>query len=248
MVLNYGVKGEDGNMMQELEAVLQECRKVIITSDSSKHVQCLYIGGSIHSDDRIRDSDIDIIGIVYESFPEDMEVQINRELKKNITEIKCTLRVLYINELRGGSQRGFITTLLPIKIFIRRIPFFPLIWGVPLNIEETIGPYTIQEEIAVQSSLIRGYIASARSTEQQTPFEWIPKGILYLASLEAVLLLKAEYTTSFAETQKQWSDDKTHIVHDSMYIRKKNYAIPEKEKEQYMQKAISYIEQLGEKF
>lgn len=231
--------------MKELNYIIERCRKIIIVPNTRECIHALYIGGSIKPQDRIKKSDIDIIGIVNEDFPDDLEAKINKELKESLKEIKCKLRVIYLSELQGGKQKSFISKLLPIRLFIRRIPSFPLIWGKPLKIEDTIGPYTFKEEIEIQIKLIKKYIINTKSDEKQIPFEWIPKAVLYLAALELVVVKKTEYSTSFSEIQNQLNDDKDHIVHDSIKIRKKNYDISEIEKEKYIIKAIRYMENIS---
>ena len=231
-------------MMQKIIRIIEECKKIILDQNNSDSIQALYIGGSIKPQDRVRDSDIDVIGIVFETFPEDLEAKINKELKESIINMKCKLRVLYLSELQGGNQKGFISKLLPVKLFIRRIPFFPLIWGNPLEIENTIGPYTIHEEIKVQTVLLTKYINNIDSINNKIPFEWIPKAILYLAALELEFRRKAEYTISFSEIQNQWNDHKNHIVHDSIHIRQNNYEISDSDKDKYITKAINYMENI----
>ncbi len=230
--------------MQYLTGIIEKCKKIIIQPSTSKYIQALYIGGSINPQDRIKESDIDIIGIVNKNFPDTLETKINKDLKESIKEMKCKLRVLYISELQGGKQKGFISKLLPIRLFIRRIPFFPLIWGNPLKIEDTIGPYTFKEEIEIQIKLLQEYIKNTNSDYIQIPFEWIPKTILYLTAIELVVVKKTEYLTSFSKIQNQWNSEKNHIVHDSIEIRKKNYDISVNEKEEYIIKAINYMEDL----
>ncbi len=230
--------------MKKINRLIEECKGMIINHDNRESIQALYIGGSIKPQDRVRDSDIDIIGIVFETFPEDLEAKINIELKETILNMKCKLRVLYLSELQGGNQKGFISKLLPVKLFIRRIPFFPLIWENPLKIEATIGSYTIIEEIEVQTTLLKKYINNLDSINNKSPFEWIPKAILYLAALELELIKKAEYTTSFSEIQNEWNDHKNHIVHDSIQIRQNNYEISDSDKEKYITKAFNYMENI----
>ncbi|NQT60969.1 MAG: hypothetical protein HQ557_18530 [Bacteroidetes bacterium] len=231
--------------MKELADIVEKCKQIIITPETISCIQALYIGGSIKPKDRTPNSDIDIIGIVENSFPEDLEADINKLLKKSIEEMKCKLRVLYLSELKGGKQRGFISTLLPIRLFIRRIPSFPLIWGIPLNINETIGAYTLKEEIKVQSLLIKKYIKNIHSNDKKIPFEWIPKAVLYLSALELVLVRGIEYSTSFFEIQYCWNDDRYHIAHDSMDIRGKGYDISLHDKSVYIAKAESYLEKMN---
>ena len=234
--------------MKDLIDIIEKCKKIIITPENIPCIQALYIGGSIKPNDRTPNSDIDLIGIVNDGFPEDLEANINELLNKLIREMKCKLRVLYLSELKGGKKKGFISTLLPIRLFIRRIPSFPLIWGSPLNVNETIGVYSLKEEISVQSSLIRNYIENTNSNEKGIPFEWVPKAILYLSAIELVLAKDVDYSTSFTEIQDSWNDDKYHITHESMEIREKGYDISLHEKKVYIAKAENYLAKLGQMY
>ena len=227
--------------MQDLNTLIEKCKQIITSEVDNKSICSLYIGGSIKPQDRIKESDIDLIGIVNDNFPEDLEMQINKILKASIREMKCKLRVLYLSELKGNKQKGFISRLLPIRLFIRRIPFFPLIWGTPLKIEDTIGVYTLEEEVEIYNQLINEYIIKSKSIKNQIPFEWIPKAVLYLAALELVIVKKAEFTTSFSEIQRLWNSDRKHIVHDSINIRQRNDILSETDKAEFLSKTIKYI-------
>ena len=229
--------------MIELNNIIEKCKDIILTPETTQYIQALYIGGSIKPEDRTPKSDLDLIGIVDDAFEEDLEAVINGILKNKIQEMKCKLRVLYLSELKGGKQKGFITTLLPIRLFIRRIPYFPLIWGTQLDINETIGAYSFEEELTVQSNLIKKYIANTNGKE--IPFEWIPKAVLYLSAIELVLEKKVEYSTSFTKNQECWMDDSQHIAHDSMKIREKEYKISELEKKSYITKVEAYLSALS---
>ncbi len=233
--------------MIELDDIIENCKTIILGFRSSEHIESLYIGGSIKPEDRTRDSDIDIIGIVDDSFPENDETEINKKLKESISVMKCKLRVLFMSELSGGKPKSYISSLLPVRLFLRRIPSFPLIWGDRLDIGKTIGPYTYEEEIQVQTRLIMDFIARQNDPVKPRPFEWIPKAVLYLSALESAFFCENEYTTSFSEVCNQWMKKKDHIVHNCITIRKAGYDIPEKEKEDFINKVTRYLEILNVK-
>jgi hypothetical protein len=234
------------NSRQDVKGILEECKSMILIPKYAKHIKSLYIGGSFKEEDRTEESDLDLIGIVYEDFEPVYERYINQDLQKIIPLMKCKLRVLYLSELQGDHQKGFITKLLPIKLFIRRIPQFPLIWGTPLSVDETIGPYSLKEEIHVQSLLIESYIERLNASENKIPFEWIPKAVLYLSAVEAVIVKNCDFTTSFSEIENNWKRETDHISHHSMRIRKAKYGISEEEKHEYIKFVRGYLEELAE--
>jgi hypothetical protein len=88
-------------------------------------------------------------------------------------------------------DKSILSSLLPIRLFLRRIPSYPLIWGDLLNIDETIGPFTYDEEIYVQIRLIHRYIDDQNS-KKPIPFEWISKEVSYLSVLESALFYEEE--------------------------------------------------------
>ena len=229
--------------MWGLTKIVEKSKSIIKNHDTTDSIKSLYIGGSIKPEDRIQNSDIDVIGIVDDGFPINREAEINIDLKESLPEMKCKLRVLYLSELHGGKPKSFISSLLPIRLFLRRIPSYPLIWGDPLNIDETIGPYTYDEEIYIQISIIHRYIDDQNS-KKPIPFEWIPKAVSYLSALESALFNEEEYSTSFSEIQNQLKNDKKHIIHDCIKIRKALYDIGEVEKEEFISKVHEYLERL----
>jgi hypothetical protein len=230
--------------MRVLSELIEKSKSIITNYDTTNSIKSLYIDGSIKPEDRTKNSDIDVIGIVDDDFPGNREAEINRDLKESIPEMKCKLRVLYLSELHGGKTKSFISSLLPVQLFLRRIPLFPLIWGDPLNIDETIGPYTYDEEIRVQISLILRYITNQNSIKP-IPFEWIPKAVVYLSAIESALFNEEAYSTSFSEIQYQWKNDREHIVHDCIKIRNFSYALGKVKKDEFINKVYEYLKMLS---
>lgn len=230
--------------MDNLTEIIEKCKRIIITPITENIVESLYIGGSIQAKDRIETSDIDIIGIVKDNFPEEFENKINAELKNKIKEMTCKLRIIYDSELKGGEQKGFITKLLPVKLFIRRLPHFPIIWGKEIDTNNTIGPYSYNEEAKVQIKIIKNYIKQINAKTKPVPFEWIPKAVFYLSAIELASECKTKYLTSLSEIESQLKEEKNHIVHESMKIRLKNYEITEREKVDYLNKVLEYLEEI----
>jgi hypothetical protein len=230
--------------MYGLTNIIEQCIKIIISPKTKKIIYALYIGGSLKPEDRIESSDIDIIGFVKDNFPIEFEKDFNRQLQNEIHNMQCKLRIIYISEIKGGKPKSFIATLLPIRLFLRRLPCFPLIWGKEIDLSTTIGPYSYREELKVQTKLIQNYI-NRYNSDNPVPFEWIPKAILYISAVELVLKYKSEYTTSFSEIEKQFKDEKSHIVHESMILRLKNYRIEEKEKDNYLVRVLDHLDELN---
>ena len=88
--------------------------------------------------------------------------------------IEVKLRVLYESELAGDKQKGFVSQLIPIRLWIKRIPHFVHIWGERFNAAETIEPYSSVEEAKTQIAIVRDYIAKWRNAAESFHFDWIP--------------------------------------------------------------------------
>jgi hypothetical protein len=232
-----------------LQKVIDESTRIILENDQNNGITGLYIGGTIKEEDRTNDSDIDYIGIVNSQFKDNDEKMINEILKKTCAQLGTAvkIRVLYESELAGGKQKGFITKLIPIKIWIKRIPHFVHVWGEKLNLAETIGSYSHAEEAENQIRIINGYIAKWRRDEDTFHFDWIPKAIMYLCSAEAEAEYGRKYTISFSDLLEEFGGMEDHIMHESIFHRRYFKETDKEQKEIYLRQVSIYLKEIEQK-
>ncbi|MBT3272394.1 MAG: hypothetical protein HN368_04505 [Spirochaetales bacterium] len=229
-----------------MKDIIEKSIKLILENDRSGGISSIFIGGTIKEEDRTKDSDIDFIGIVNDDFEDDDEKRINDILAQAFTESapEAKLRVLYESEMLGGSQRGFITKLIPIRIWIKRLPLFLHVWGKKLQTLKTITPYSCAEETEIEIGIIRGYISKWRNDQQGFHYDWIPKAVLYLCSVEAEAEYGNEYTISFQKLIEQFEEMPEHIVHESLRQRKSCRESGLSDKERYVKRVEIFLAEL----
>ena len=232
-----------------LQNIIEESKHTILENDENSGITGLFIGGTIKAEDRTKNSDIDYIGIVNSDFRDNDERRINEMLRQNsqASGIEVKLRVLYESELAGDEQRGFISKLIPIRLWIKRLPHFVHIWGKMFNAAKTIGPYSNTEEAKIQIGIIRGYIARWRNDTDSFHFDWIPKAVLYLCSVESEGEYGHEYTISFHELKDYYADIKDHIIHTSLFQREFFRKTNNEEKECYVSNVEEYLIEIEKK-
>jgi len=118
-------------MNQNIKIQIDRIREVIIKKLKDKGLLSLYLGGTVPSRDRIPSSDIDTLGLVESAFDFKEEEKVNRYLRGCLKEeigIDSTFRGVALSELNGGKQKGVITKWVPIRILIKRLPFFKHLW------------------------------------------------------------------------------------------------------------------------
>ena len=227
----HGVRG--------LEAAINRCKEQIVSSAGTRDLRALFVGGSFHQKDRNPNSDLDIIAIASDTFPEELEPQINELLAGGSYQTKCKMRSVYLSELQGGRQRGFITKLIPVRLIVRCLQYWPLIWGPPIDPKVIMSPYAYEEEALVEIELADDYVREHLSAGTP-PFDWILKIIMYICAIEAVLEKGSAFTTSFSETEGSFSSDRSHIVHQSMRLRRSD-TISVRDRTDYLDRAVSYL-------
>lgn len=231
-------------MTEQFEATAKCATDLVVSMIPEQEIVALYIGGTTEPEDRIPESDIDLIGVVDDGFSEELESQANERLADAGLKTACKLRVLFLSELGGGIQRGFITRLIPIRLLVRRMPHWRLVWGRSIDESEMVDPYEDSEELMVQAGIARSYIGRHRDDVASVPFEWIPKMVLYLAATELAAESDLPFSTSFTETVRGFAYDTKHIVHKAMAIRQAQYKMDAGEKSEFIERVVSYVDGL----
>lgn len=89
--------------------------------------------------------------------------------------IDSTFRGITLSELDGGEEKGTITKWVPIRILIKRLPFFKYLCGKEFCFSEfKVKRYYPQQEAKVQIKNIRRSIQLLRQGLRDSPFEILP--------------------------------------------------------------------------
>jgi len=216
---------EIGPMNQNIKIQIDKIKEVIIQKLKDKGIISLYLGGTVPSEDRIPSSDIDVLGVVEPNFNFKEEEKLNSHLTKYLAKeigIEVTFRGITLSELNGGKREGTITRWVPIRILIKRLPFFKYLSGKKLDFSEfRVKRYDPQQEAKVQIKNIRRNIESLREETEGFPLRDITKHLLSLIALEAEIEYGFTFDPSYEKLAKHLEKEKGHIVHRAMALRKK---------------------------
>lgn len=211
-------------MDRETQIQVGRIKEVIVHKLKDKGLISLYLGGTVPSRDRIPSSDIDTLGIVESNFDFKKEQKVNCYLRGRLRKeigIDSTFRGITLSELNGGKQKGIITKWVPIRILIKRLPFFRHLWGKELDFSEfEVKRYSPQQEAQVQVKNIRRNIESLREGTQGFPIRDITKHLLSLIALEAEVEYGFTFDPSYEKLAKYLEKEEGHIVHRVMELRK----------------------------
>ncbi len=212
-------------MDREIQVQIDRIKEVIVQKLENKGLISLYLGGTVLSRDRIPLSDIDTLGIVESDFDFKEEEKVNCYLRGCLKEeigIHSTFRGITLSELNGGKQKGIITKWIPIRILIKRLPFFKHLWGKEFCFSEfRVDRCKPQQEAKVQIKNIRRNIESIREGTEGFPLRDITKHLLSLIALEAEIEYGFTFDPSYEKLAKHLEKEKGHIVHRAMALRKK---------------------------
>ncbi len=219
------ISAEIWPMNQNIKIQIDRIREVIIKKLKDKGLLSLYLGGTVPSKDRIPSSDIDTLGIVESAFDFEEEEKVNRYLRGCLEEevgIDSTFRGVTLSELNGGKQKGIVTKWVPIRILIKRLPFFKHLWGKEFDFSKfQVRRYEPQQEAKVQIKNIRRNIESLRKGTQEFPIRDITKHLLSLIALEAEVEHGFTFDPSYEKLAKHLEREKRHVVHQAMAVRKR---------------------------
>ena len=115
-------------MSENAAKAVEEVTHITVAELRDKGLIGPYLGGSALSPDFLPWSDIDLYGIVEDTFDFDREKAVIRYLinsTRPVTYIPLSFHGIAMTELEGGPQKGIITSRIPLFVLIRRLAFFP---------------------------------------------------------------------------------------------------------------------------
>lgn len=135
--------------------------------------------------------------------------------------IEVAFRGITLSDLDGEEQKGTITKWVPIRILIKRLPFFKHLWGKEFDFSQFgVKRCSPQQEAKVQIKNIRRNIESLRKGTQGSPIRDITKYLLSLIALEAEAGYGFTFDPSYEKLAKYLEGEKGRIVHRAMVLRR----------------------------
>ena len=209
-------------MKENIADTVEKVTPLAVAELEDKGVMGLYLGGSALSSDFLPWSDIDLYGIVEDAFDFDGEKVIIQKLNdttRSATKIPLSFHGIAMSELQGGPQKGTITSWVPLCVLIKRLPFFPHLWGLKVDFRNLpLKPCRLKEEAMYMLPRIRRDIKWVKDG-LFIPGE-IPKQVMHLARIEAEAERDAENLHRFNDIAAHYADTPDHIVHPAMSLRK----------------------------
>lgn len=114
----------------ELLELAKDKISALYTKHKSVGIEAIYIWGSIaRSDFDIESSDIDIICIVNDSFPLDLNEKLRDELTESAPEREWGFQIIYLDELNGGQIRSRIAKAMSPQSILPSYPEWTHVCG-----------------------------------------------------------------------------------------------------------------------
>jgi len=182
---------------------------------NEKGLISIYVGGSILTKERTKDSDINLFGIVESDFDMFMEQIINSELEGK-TKYPIKFRAIPLCSLEGGEHIGVIKFFHPER-FIQKLPFFKHVYGKKFNFKKDfpLKPMDLKKEALFLMDQIKQSINDIREEKEEFQIQDFPKHVMELVRVEAQKEHGFEYLTRHLENEEN------HIVHEAYAMRYK---------------------------
>jgi hypothetical protein len=229
-------------MVREInyENLVDNLAREIVRKLEKKGLVSLYLSGTILTKDRVKTSDIDFFGFVKNDFDiVKEEKSLNNFLDKNKKKlckgIECRFRAIGIDELDGKKSRGVLSKHVGLENLALTFPYWNLIWGKKINYK--IKPYNLKRRKIISIEKIESIIKDIDKREKY--LQNISKEVIRLAEIESEILFNKKYTYYYIDTQKRFIDNKSHVVHEAMRLRKKK--VTKKDIDLFIPKIKDYL-------
>ncbi len=205
----------------------------------------LYVIESFLSKEMVESSDIDLIGIMKPSFDFRRELRINKMLNEKIgPNHRIDLGTMSYDEFLGGTAKGSLLNTIELPVFLAFMKRARLIYGKRINLDKLpVKPSSPEEQMEYHIRVFDEYKAEFWKKDRiKTDFTFrdLIKMVLYLADVELQLARNLTPRRSYAGIIKAFHNDKNHIVHYSIKLRRKK-TISGEEKESWLDLAEAYV-------
>ena len=224
--------------------LLQEIKRIVLDCCGNELIS-LYAIGSFSFHEMIPSSDIDLVGVMKPSFDFRKETKINKALNHKIhSDHKIDLGTMSYAEFFGGTQKGSLMKHIELPIFLNFLKRSQRISGKPINFDKLpINPASPEEELRYHIKVFDEYKAGFRQRDRirsDFSFRDFLKIMFYIANLELQLERELTPRVGYTEIDKAFREDKEHIVHYSMKLRRKG-TIGRKERQSWLDSAERYV-------
>jgi len=224
--------------------VLRQMKRVVLQNAGSELVS-LYVIGSFLTNEMIRSSDIDLVGIMKSSFDFRKEARINKALNETVSSgHRIDLGIMSYDEFFGGTRKGSLTKHIELPIFLNFLNRAQLVCGKRINFDKLpIKPASPEQELKYHIGTFDEYKTVFRKSDNvgsDFSFRDFIKTVFYIADLELQLGRSLPPRRSYSEIVKAFRNERAHIVNYSMKLRRKK-SITHKEKQSWLDSAERYV-------
>ena len=241
------------------EKVVNKVKGYILSVIPKEELISLYLAGRILTRDRSPTSDIDVFGIVTDSFNVRLEGVINDFFKKNpefTGNKECRFRAIFLSDLEGRTvgKSTIISSVRDVKLFLKlfRHSNYRLLYGKRINFSTfKIKDLEDVEELKLDLELLKKNIEffKRNNYREEKPYHTIPntvKLVLHIARLEGAITGRCKYEPYFYKLKRVFKRDKNHIFHTALKIRMEGKELPVEEKKEFIMKVEEYIKDIEE--
>lgn len=216
---------------------VEKARELVIKSLPKNKLVAIYIKGSFARREMKKDSDVDMVPIVTENKYEGPVFGVNIPEIQPVVVVPLSLGELKRNKLCSKGNYHPDLRAKPDRL-LSKLEFCKLVYGKPLN----LGNFPLRSDKKALKDEIRiiktGYIPAYQ--EGTIGFTPLLKEVFWLVELEQkVKGLKVKH--SFEGIAKS-VNDKKHIVHDALKLRRKHHNKTEEKK--FISKLKRYLDEL----
>jgi predicted nucleotidyltransferase len=224
--------------------LLREIKEVVLENAGDELVS-LYVIGSFPSKEMVHSSDIDLVGVMKPGFDFRKEPRINKALNRRIRSgRRIDLGTMSYEEFFGGAQKGSLTKHIELPVFLNFLKRARLIHGERINFDKLpMKPASPREELKYHIRVFDEYKAAFRRADRISPdfsFRDFMKVLFYIANLELQLVTRLTPRVSYTEIDRAFRQDKLHIVHYSMKLRRKR-TIDREDRQSWLDSAECYV-------
>jgi hypothetical protein len=196
----------------------------------------------------VESSDIDLIGIMKPNFDFKKEKIINKILNEKIrSKHRIDLGTMSYEEFFGGRRQGSLTKHIVLPVFMNFLKNAKLIYGKKLNFDKfPIKPASKEDELKYHIKVFNKYKNLFRKRDRLGPdfqFKDFVKIIFYIANIELQKTKKTKSRNSYSDIDNAFKNEKDHIVHYSLRLRKKK-KITNEEKRLWLDIADQYVKKM----
>lgn len=243
------------------ESVVAKIRDFIVLQVPKSQLISLYLAGRFLSEDATSKSDIDMFAIVSDEFDTRTE-EVTNGYVKNHPDLtagrRFGFRAFYISDFEGRTRNrsSILKKGEPAGLYIKlfRHSNYKLLVGKDLDFSIfPIDNIADVDELKLDIGMIRSNIEYFKKNNygEKDPYPNMyntAKLVLHVAKLEASLTNRCKYEPNFHKLESVFRDDREHIFHEALSIRKNSQSMSLDEKKRFVRQAAGYLDNIERRF